>query len=159
MNILVAYYSKSGNTEKVAKKIAESLQAKAHGVRLFKVMPVEELKAGQYSKTEKDLPLREPLVNLQKFDLVVVGTPVWGFSPTPIITSYLRQMEGAKGKSFALFCACSVIPGTTIKRMSSIISTKGGTVLDSLVIKSLFEFDEKKLKEAKCFAEKIAGSA
>lgn len=154
MNILIAYYSKTGATEKVAAVLQQALEKK-HRVTLFRLRPVQELKAHEYKKNEKDLPLQQPLPGLKGFDLVVVGTPVWNFCPTPIAVSYLRKALGAKGKRFALFATCTALPGTTIKRLGSILSTKGATVVDSLTIRSVFELDEKKLQEAERFAERL----
>jgi len=159
MKILVAYYSKSGGTEKVAMRLAQFFEARKNTVQIFRVTPVHELKASEYKKGEKDLPLKNPLVDLRNFDLVLVGTPVWGFSPTPIIISYLRNLTAVKGKRFVLFATCMAFPGTTIKKMSGIVSTKGGIVADSITVKSIFELDGKKLQEVEKFAEKILGSA
>ena len=154
MDILIAFYSKTGRTEKVALAL-QKFFAKEHKVALFKVKPVEELKAGEYKKSEKDIPLVEPLPGLGEFDLVLVGTPVWGFCPCPIIVSYLRKLQNLKGKRFALFATCTVLPGTTIKRMGNILATAGATVVDSLTIKSIFELDSEKLKPAEKFAQKL----
>lgn len=154
MNILIAFYSKTGRTEQVALAL-QRFFAKEHKVTLFKVKPVDELKASMYKKSEKDLPLADPLLDVQAFDLVLIGTPVWGFCPSPIIVSYLRKLQNVKGKRFALFATCTVLPGTTIKRMGNIIATAGATVVDSLTIKSIFELDSEKLRPAEKFAQKL----
>jgi hypothetical protein len=93
----------------------------------------------------------------EKFDLVIVGTPVWGFGPTPIVLSYLRKMRNTGGKKFALFATCTALPGTTIQRMASILSTKGAKVEGSLTIRSIFPIGEAKLREAHGFAEQLSG--
>ncbi len=154
MNILIAYYSKTGSTERVATALKRSLE-KEHRVTLFRVKPQRELKAHEYKKGEKDLPLQQPFVDLRGFDLVFVGTPVWSFCPTPIMVSYLRKLRNAKGKRFALFATCMALPGTTIKRMSNILSTKGAVIVDSMTLKSIFELDEKKMQEAQRFARNL----
>ncbi len=152
-NVLIAYYSKTGSTEKVALALQEILLSKNNSVKLVKITPKQNLKAFEYKKIGKDLPLKDAPFDVKKFDLILVGTPVWSFCPTPIIQSYLRSLKNAQGKSFALFATCTALPGTTIQRMGSIISTKGGKVLASLTIKSVFELDRKKIEEAKKFAE------
>ncbi len=154
MNILIAYYSKTGATEKVAMALERFLR-KSHRVTLFRIKPVQEMKAHEYKKREKDLPLLQPLINLKDFDLVFVGTPVWNFCPTPITVSYLRRLVSAKGKRFVLFATCTALPGTTIKRMSNILTTKGATVVDSITIRSIFELDASKLGIAERFAERV----
>jgi len=154
MNILIAYYSKTGATEKVALTLQHVLENE-HNVSLEKLNPVKELKAYEYKKDGKGLILRQAPNDLKKFDLVVVGTPVWSFCPTPIVLSFLRNLENAKGKRVALFATCTALPGTTIQRMSSILSTKGAKVLGSLTIRSVFDLDETKLDEVREFAKEL----
>ena len=155
MNVLIAYYSKTGSTEKVAVTLQQQLEQKGHRVKLARIFPREELKAYQYKKNGKELQLKQTVLNVSKFDLVVVGTPVWSFCPTPIVLSYVRKLQNTKGKRFALFATCTALPGTTIQRMSSILTTKGAKVLNSLTIRSVFELDDLKLGEARQFAESL----
>ena len=155
MKILIAYYSKTGVTKRVAEALAAFLEARQHAVRLEHVKPEQDLKAYEYSKNEKDLKLKNPLVDLRGFDMVFVGTPVWNFSPTPIIVSYLRQLRSARNRKFALFATCTVLPGPTVQRMGSILSTKGARVADSITVRSGFEIDKSKLLQIEAFAERL----
>lgn len=158
MNVLVTYYSKTGSTEKVAEALEKTFLEKGHSVELVRIIPKRDLKAYQYKKNCRDLELKQAVVNLKKFDLVLVGTPVWNYCPSPIIASYLRNTENVKGKKIALFATCTALPGTTIKRMSSILTTRGALVLDSLTIRSFFELNAKKLGPAKEFVQKLEKS-
>jgi len=155
MNILIAYYSKTGTTEKVAVALQQQLALAGHIVKLEKIMPLKELKAAHYRKMEKEIALKDPLVDVNGFDLVLVGTPVWGYSPSPIISSYLQLLQNAKGKRFALFATCTVLPGTTMQRMAGVLATKGANVVGSFAIKSVFDLDKEKLGEARQFAEEL----
>ena len=155
MKILIAYYSKTGSTEKVAEVLKQEFEKNRHNVEFVKIVPVHELKAYQYKKNGKDLALKNEAVNVKKFDLILVGTPVWNFCPTPMVLSYLRNLINAKGKKFALFATCTALPGTTIQRMSSILS-KGGKVIASITIRSIFPLDKKQLEAAKEFARQLS---
>jgi flavodoxin len=155
MNIAIAFHSKTGSTEKTALAIKGQLEKKGHSVTFLKLVPERDLKAYQYRKNGKELKLKKVVSDVKKFDLVVVGTPIWGFSPTPIVLSYLRSLKNTSGKRFALFATCTALPGTSIQRMGSILTTKGARVLNSLTIKSIFPLDEKKLAEAKRFADSL----
>jgi len=158
MNILIAYYSKTGSTETVAAALEQQLLKKGNDVSIAKILPVEDLKAYQYKKNDKAVRLKGKLPELKSFDLVLVGTPVWGFCPTPIIVSYLQGLKNTTGKKFALFATCTALPGTTIQRMGSILTTKGAKVLTSLTIRSVFELDETKLGQAREFADSLGKS-
>lgn len=156
MKILIAYYSKTGSTEKVAEVLKQEFEKNKHKVELVKIVPVHELKAYQYKKNGKNLALKTPVTNIKKFDLILIGTPVWNFCPTPITLAYLRNLLNAKDKNFALFATCTALPGTTIQRMGSILSTKGGKITASITIRSIFSLDEKKLETAKEFAKQLS---
>jgi flavodoxin len=156
MRVLVSFYSKTGRTRRVAEEIARAMESKDHEVLLRPITPKEVLKASRYARDGKKIELVEPLLDMKVFDIVFVGTPVWGFCPSPIVLSYLRQLRNIKGKRFALFSTCTVLPGTTIKRMANILATKNARILDSLTIKSVFDLDEERLIAARRFAEKIA---
>ena len=156
MKTLIVYYSKTGSTEKVAEILKQEFEEKGHKAELAKIAPIHELKAYQYKKNGKDLELKKIATNVKKFDLILVGTPVWNFCPTPMVLSYLRNLINANGKKFALFATCTALPGTTIQRMSSILSTKGGKVIASITVRSIFPLDAKKLEIAKEFARQLS---
>ena len=158
MRVLVTYYSKTGSTEKLAEALERKFREDGHSVKSVKIIPMQDLKAYQYKKNGKDLGLKDAVLDLKNFDLVVVGTPVWSYCPTPIIVSYLRNAKNVQGKKFALFATCTALPGTTMKRMSNILTTRGAKVVDSITVRSIFELDSKKLGPAKDFAEKLGKS-
>lgn len=105
MKTLVVYYSRTGNTRKVAERIAAELKAS-----------VEELKEGEdrqgiagYLKSGFDA-MRKKTVNLSppafdpgEFDMVILGTPVWAFTMVPAMRAYLEQNRG-KFRDIAFFC-------------------------------------------------------
>lgn len=159
MNILVAFYSRTGRTKAVAEEMARVFESKKHSVKLHSITPAQILKAQDYCKNGKGIELVKPVLDLSGFDLILLGTPVWGFCPSPILLSYLRQLKMVRGKPFAIFSTCTVLPGTTVKRISNILATKNARVLDSINVKSIFEFDKAKLLQARQFAEKLASAS
>ncbi|MAF79999.1 hypothetical protein CL629_02880 [bacterium] len=158
MRVLISFHSKTGRTESVTKQISEVLTKSNHEIVMHRVLPRRVMKAHRYNKDGKDIELVEPVVDLNDFDVVFIGTPVWNFCPSPIILSYLRQLTNVKGKSFVIFSTCTGLPGTTLKRMANILAVKGGKVIGSLTIKSIFDLDEEKLQIVKQFVEKLFAS-
>ena len=156
MKILIVYYSKTGSTEKVAETLKQEFEKNGHEIELAKISPVHELKAYQYKKNGKELALKKVITDVKKFDLILIGTPVWNFCPTPMTLAYLRNLSNIKNKKFALFTTCTALPGTTIQRMGSILSTKGGKVIASITVRSIFPLDKKKLEAAKEFAKSLS---
>ncbi|MBN1940946.1 MAG: flavodoxin domain-containing protein [Candidatus Diapherotrites archaeon] len=154
MRVLVVYYSKTGNTEKVAERIKDFFAAQKTGIDLMPLKTKGKIDPKQMPKAEQ-IVLTNPKTNLAQYDLVFVGTPVWGMQPSPIALAYLKQLEKANGKKFVLFATCHAVSGTTLKKMSSILATKGASTIDSFNVKSLFQLNEKKLASVKLELEKI----
>ena len=154
MKVLIAFYSKTGRTKKVAEEIANAVKSGGHEAVLREIIPWQNLKASKYPKNEKGVRLIEPPIEIEEFDLVFVGTPVWNFCPTPMITTYLRALAIKKSKKFALFSTCTALPGTTTKRMANILATQKGEVVGTINLNSIFKMDEAVLKRARDFAIK-----
>lgn len=91
-NILVAYYSRTGNTRVVAKKIAQQTNGdldeiydtkKRKGPKGF----VIGAKDARLKRLTEITTQRAP----SKYDLVYIGTPVWAGTMTPAVRTYLTQ--------------------------------------------------------------------
>jgi flavodoxin len=103
MKILVVFYSKTGNTRRVGEEIAKSLDAdideiidlkNRKGIMGWIRSGRDEMKGYQTEvKTEKDPG---------KYDLVVVGTPVWAWASTPAVRAYITNFKN-KFKKVAVF--------------------------------------------------------
>lgn len=83
MKALVIYDSVYGNTEKIARAIADGLTGEV------KVVPVGTMNASE----------------VRSFDLLIVGSPVHGGRATPAIDAFLKQLpaHSLEGKSVAAF--------------------------------------------------------
>lgn len=101
MKTLVAYYSKTGNTKKIAEKIA----------RLFGADVDEIILIG-----EKQIKFGK---NPEEYDLVIVGTPVNGFRVSNPTKQYLHKNKD-KIKKVAFFCTHWGILGKTFKEMETL---------------------------------------
>jgi multimeric flavodoxin WrbA len=105
MKTLVAYYSLTGNTEKVAKAIAEALSADIERIRDAK------LRAGGGGNVRsgfeaflKLTPAILPAVkSVADYGLVIVGCPVWGQNMASPMRAYLKRERG-KIRRLAVFC-------------------------------------------------------
>lgn len=80
MKSLVVYYSKTGNTEKIAKAIALGLGADLKRVNEIKM---------------------EDIFN---YDLICLGTPVQGLAPARPVKEFLDKLPLLSGKKGAAFC-------------------------------------------------------
>ncbi len=97
---LVVFYSRGGITRKVGEAIARSLGC-----------PIEEiLPQGRFAATQKVTPIQSPKQDPGRFDLIAIGTPVWGNAPTPPVRAYLKRFEGRLPK-LAFFCTFGIFGG------------------------------------------------
>jgi flavodoxin len=106
MKTLVVYYSKSGNTRRVAEEIARALGGdtdeltevgvKRSGLFGF-VFAGRDGMRGRASKIET--PKKRPA----DYDILFIGSPVWGGNIVPAVRSYMTTVDLA-GKPVAVFC-------------------------------------------------------
>jgi len=94
--VLVAYYSLSGNTARVARDVAKALNADIESIR----DPEHEtgfwgsLKASRDAIRGRCTEIDGVDRNPAKYGITIVGTPVWAWHMTPAVRTYLRQTLG-----------------------------------------------------------------
>ncbi|MGD6810071.1 MAG: flavodoxin family protein [Candidatus Bathyarchaeia archaeon] len=104
MKILVVYYSRTGKTRFVAETIASQLGADLEEIvdlknrqgKLGWILAGKD--ASRKSLTEIASLTKAPAA----YDLIVIGTPIWAWSPTPAVRTYIKQ-NSLSGKMVALF--------------------------------------------------------
>ena len=112
MKKAVVFYSMSGNTEYVAKMVAEKIDADLIEIRPEKTYPDKGLKKflwGGKSAVMGEKPKLEPYdFNSLKYDLIVFGTPIWASNITPPIMSFVDEnKESIQEKRIAVFVCYS----------------------------------------------------
>jgi len=117
-NILVAYFSLTGKTETVAKAIAEASNGQLYRIEVAKSYPEntkERRKVLEQEIEENYLPpLKATDINPEKYDIIFLGSPVWGNHISQPVKSFLAKYNlagkhvipfvthsgGGRGKSF-----------------------------------------------------------
>jgi len=107
-SILIAYYSWSGNTRRIAERIHTLV-----GGTLFEIEPLEPYPTDynvcvKQARKEISAGYRPPLArycpNAETYELVFVGSPNWWSSIAPPVATFLEQTP-LSGKSIAPFCS------------------------------------------------------
>lgn len=107
MKSLITYFSHSGHSEQVAKQFENILKEKGE-VEIQRLLPKNEIKnfflqcLAARKKEKAELP-DNIKTDVTDYDLVVIGSPVWAFAPTPAINAYLDKISDFKGKNIVLF--------------------------------------------------------
>jgi flavodoxin len=105
--ILIAYYSRSGNTQKVAAEISKST-----GGNLFKIetaTPYPEdfdlmvKKASEEKKSGFKPFLKTKVDDMDSYDIIFIGFPIWDMSLPAPIKSFLSAYDFS-GKMIIPFC-------------------------------------------------------
>jgi flavodoxin len=108
MKPCVLYFSRTGNTKRMAEAIAESTNAPIFGMTSSEPSAIEG------------------------FDMLIVGTPVEGFSPAKETVAFLERLPKTEGKKAILFCTCALWKGRTFGVLKKTLSNRGYDTVLSL---------------------------
>lgn len=140
MKRLVVYYSQSGNTRAVARRIAQSLEADLVELKTVKEYPDDYDVLESLGKREVEsgyMPQLKPLpVDPMLYDAIVIGTPVWWYTFAPAVKKFLSSYQW-QGKKVYPFATNGGVLGHTSGDFKKAL--RGATVAPVLNVK----FDEK----------------
>ena len=109
-NVLVAYFSASGVTKRVAEKIAGE-----NGYDIFEIVPEEIYTPADLDYMDKnsrstiemnDKSIRPPIkqtCDVSSYDTVAIGFPVWWYTAPTIINTFIESVD-LVGKRIKVFC-------------------------------------------------------
>jgi flavodoxin len=150
--VLVVYYSRTGNTKKVAEDIAGALNADIEQI----IDKKDRSGMSGYFKAGKDAASGtqaeiEPIKNdPAKYDLVVMGTPIWAWTMTPAIRTYITNNKAAF-KEIAIFTSSGGSrPEKTVERMETLAGKKAKAYI------GFFDTEYKEKNKTK-YEEKLQG--
>jgi flavodoxin len=94
MKILITYYSKTGNTKRVAEDLAKNLKADID--EIIDLTDRSGIKgwflAGRDAMKEYLTEIKTSK-NPKDYDLVIIGTPVWAWNTTPAARTYVTKFK------------------------------------------------------------------
>ena len=110
MKTLVAYFSATGTTKGVAQQLAEVAGADIHEIKPEKPYTDADLdwqdKQSRSTIEMKDKSSRpaitDKLTNMQEYDVVYVGFPIWWYTCPTIINTFMESYD-FKGKTVIPF--------------------------------------------------------
>jgi len=113
MKVLIAYYSKSGGTEKLAETLAEEFLNRGHTVDIEKIRPVKEhsfLGWWNLRIVKDDCDIQPSKIDdVSKYDIVCIGSPNWTRLSLPV-ARYIKQINGLKYKNIGFFATTAAWP-------------------------------------------------
>lgn len=120
---LVAYYTwTNGNTEKIARRVADALGADVDRIDVATPYPSDYQATVDQGKREVEAGF-EPALKVSAhdpadYDLIAIGTPTWWYTMAPAVRSYLHGHDWT-GKTVVPFMTNAGWPGTVIADMEA----------------------------------------
>ena len=137
MNISLVYFSRGGNTRKVAEAIAQELQVTA-------------------------IDVKKETIDVSNADMLVIGSGTYGGKPGKEMVAYLENLKSVTGRRAACFASCAADSTKSLAAMKEILTSKGYSIVDCFSCFGKFAGLTKRghptddeLNKAKEFARKI----
>ena len=120
---LVVYYSYTGHTKMIAKRIEEKL-----GCDILEIKPIIPYSTNyqtvvnkeQNNESSNKTPQIEKIdKDLKKYDEIIIGSPVWWYTIAPVIRTFLRQND-LSGKTIKPFATNAGWLGQTFKEIKKL---------------------------------------
>jgi flavodoxin len=108
MKSCVIYFSLTGNTKRFAEAISELLGAPA-----------------------LDITSCDPST-VTDYDLLIIGTPVMGMQPAPLVSTFVKRLPQGYGKKTIIFCTYAIAKGGVLKRLERELGAKGYVTILSI---------------------------
>ncbi len=106
MKKLVVYYSYTGNTRKIASIIKDKLNCDV--LELEPLIPFSEdydEVVDEYQNNSidnKEVAIKDINVDLNNYDEIIIGTPVWWYTISPVVVTFLKKYD-LSGKKICPF--------------------------------------------------------
>lgn len=106
-NILIAYFSHSGNIRNLAEQIREILAGEIYEIQPVDPYPGEYNACVEQAKREVAQGYKPELkgdpIDISQYEVVFIGSPVWWYTVAPPVASFLSENDFS-GKNIAPFC-------------------------------------------------------
>ncbi len=135
---LVIYFSRTGNTEAMAREIAAKYDA---DIKTFRADEYSEdfsgsIKANIDAWNEQRLSIIEPeTIDLSPYELIFLGSPIWWYRPAVPLWTFVEKND-FQGKRIVLFNTFnSQFKADNIVEFQKLVEQKGGAFLDHIYVR------------------------
>jgi len=131
-NVLIAYFSCTGNTRSLAEQIAQASKAELYEIKPKIPYSSEDLNWRNSSSrvnAERNDPSSRPAIsdkaeNMEQYDIIFLGYPIWFGQAPNIIYTFLESYDFS-GKTIVPFCTSGSSPiGSSASNLHKICSDK-----------------------------------
>lgn len=125
MKKLIVYFSYTGNTRTIADRIKDKINCDSLEIKT--VVPYSDdydtvVNDEQNSESSNHLPeIQNINIDLNQYDEIILGTPVWWYRPVPAIRTFLAQND-LSGKTIKPFATNAGWIGRTFSEIKKLCS-------------------------------------
>jgi flavodoxin len=136
MKICIIYHSESGNTRHVAQHLATACNGSLVEVcdRASYLPLARFLTWCKKARGEEKTPIEPVSIDVTGYDILVFGSPVWAFRPTPVIHAAIDSLKGSERKKAVAFSTSGGTPGKTGEMFRKWIEARGMTFAGAMDI-------------------------
>ena len=150
MKICIIYHSETGNT----RHVAQHLESACNAERTIEVLDRSRYSRltrffSQCSKARREdlTPISPSTIDVTAYDLIVMGSPVWAFKPTPVIHAAIGALTGHTGKPVIGFFTHGGRPGSTEETFTRWCEQRWLKVAGTITVHANEIENEKKTRE------------
>jgi len=144
MSVCIIYHSETGNTRKMAEAVAKATGAVLVPVKDtagYNRITMYLVGAPRARRGEKAV-IEPAKIDVSGYELVIIGSPVWAWRPTPAANAAIAALSGCEGKRGMVFATSGGQPGDTLAILGQALSARGVNV------EGTFHFSRKELGDA-----------
>jgi len=136
--VLVVYYSRSGNTEAMAREVARKFNADI--VKIEAERYPLDYQGWRNAANDADdkvtmVQITPEIVDMSNYRLVFIGSPIWWYRPAPPLWTFVEKND-FKEKNVILFNTFnSRFKSDEIEKFRGEIEKKGGRLIDHIFIR------------------------
>ena len=142
---LVVYYSIEGNTDFVAQIIGNQLKADILRLEPEKsittIKPLKYFWGGKQVLTRTRPKLKKFTIDPQKYTNIVIGTPVWVGTFSPVLNSFFQNVP-LNGKKIAIFCTHEGRPVRALQNMTRVLQSQNEIVSQTNFLRPLLNKEQ-----------------
>lgn len=131
MRTICIYHSETGHTHAVMEELAKSVGAEllrvsdraGYGKASMYLIGAPRAHMGALADIDPDS------IDVSGYDLVIFGTPVWAFRPTPAANAMVKAVHNGTGKKAIIVCTSGGKPKETLSIMAEQVAASGMDVV------------------------------
>jgi len=134
MRVAIVYHSLSGTTRRVAELLAERLAGAAdadlvEGRDRRQYSTLSAYASGAPRAMRGETAEIDPTkIAVGEYDVVVLGSPVWAYAPTPAANGAVAALTGIAGKEAVVFVVSGGSPGEAAPKLQAALEARGARV-------------------------------